>query len=454
MEPAIDVPVVQTETSQVTPFTSPGFGAEDTDDMHWPEWLKSLGAAAMDSEPLPQSASRALAEEPGPVQEDSLTWTEQPNKTLVQRASSPESTQISEPRPASPIWMEQLAGQPGQQALPPWLEQMVASPVQETNPAWMEQAGNQPAQPTPSRRLEQKTTPPILETSSTWVEQVDEQPTQQTSPDWMEQTVRPFPSADERTLMTLENLEHQLHAEGFVELAPGSLSTIAQNVQEPTLSSALAQLGDLATSPSPQPAAPVDIAPPVSPANVLDVQPSQPLWPATPDAVPNQSSGSQTAVPTQPTVMPANPAGILLDSELETTMKRPAVRLQPMQQRSAVQQDEPSLISKGRSGESPAGSIAESHISHRERLLKGYHYQLAGDYDAAMQQYRIIIRNTSDLLDEVISNVRALLKLAPRYSAGYRVLGDAYMRQGEYLQAMEAYNKALTMTKKAKGTVS
>ncbi len=47
--------------------------------------------------------------------------------------------------------------------------------------------------------------------------------------------------------------------------------------------------------------------------------------------------------------------------------------------------------------------------------------------------------------------MRALLKIAPRYSAGYRVLGDAYMRQGEYLQAMEAYNKALAVAKKTKG---
>jgi tetratricopeptide (TPR) repeat protein len=135
-------------------------------------------------------------------------------------------------------------------------------------------------------------------------------------------------------------------------------------------------------------------------------------------------------------------------------MRHPVVRLQPMQQRSAMQRDQLLLTGKERSGESPAGGVGESHISHRERLLKGYHYQLAGDYDAAMQEYRIIIRSTSDLLDEVISNVRALLKLAPKYSAGYRVLGDAYMRQGEYLQAMEAYNKALTMTKKSRGMVS
>ncbi|GAC1567419.1 MAG: hypothetical protein NVS3B14_13430 [Ktedonobacteraceae bacterium] len=117
-----------------------------------------------------------------------------------------------------------------------------------------------------------------------------------------------------------------------------------------------------------------------------------------------------------------------------------------------------------RSGQAPPagkGHLAErvtggrpgaggNSLSNKEQLVKGYQYQLAGAYDDAMQEYRITIRNAPELLDEVISNLRALLKLAPRYTAGYRVLGDAYMRQGEYLQAMEAYNKALTMAKKAK----
>jgi len=425
MEPAIDVPKVQTETPHTTPLTSPGFGAEESDDMGWPEWLKSLGAEAMDNEPLPQSAAQVPVEVPEPLREDSLPGLEEANTTPGQQASSPWSNQLyeSHTQSASPSWMEQLAGQSGQQALPPWLDQMVESPAQETSSTWMEQ-------------------------------QVDEQPAQQTSPDWMGQVVGPLPTADESTLVTLENLEHQLHAEGFVELEPGSLSTIAQSGQEPTLSSALAQLGNLAASPPLQPTRPGDFTPPVSPAIAPGSQPSQPLWPATLDPVPGQSSSPYTGVPTWSTVTPPNPTDILLDNELEMTMKHPAVRLQPMQQRSAVQRDQALLIGKGHSGESQADSTAESHISHRERLLKGYHYQRAGDYDAAMHEYRTIIRSTSDLLDEVISNVRALLKLAPKYSAGYRVLGDAYMRQGEYLQAMEAYNKALTMTKKSKGLLS
>jgi hypothetical protein len=141
----------------------------------------------------------------------------------------------------------------------------------------------------------------------------------------------------------------------------------------------------------------------------------------------------------------------LLNNELETTMKRPAVRLESMEQVHDFTQNRVPSPSRARMAEqSYAGRSAESNLSYQERLLKGYQHQLVGDYDEAMQEYRIIIRNSPELLGEVVSNVRALLKLAPKYSTGYRVLGDAYMRQGEYLQAMEAYNKALTMAKRAK----
>ncbi|GER86054.1 hypothetical protein KDW_02160 [Dictyobacter vulcani] len=165
-----------------------------------------------------------------------------------------------------------------------------------------------------------------------------------------------------------------------------------------------------------------------------------------------QASNRVSIEPMQAPVARINP---LLDSELETTMKRPAVRLQPMHQRTAGVRESGSsgAINRNRAGERVAQRQTDSgnNLSQRERLIRGYQAQLIGDFDNAMQEYRVIIRNAPELLGEVVSNVRALLKLAPNYSAGYRVLGDAYMRQGEYLQAMEAYNKALTMAKKAKG---
>ena len=147
--------------------------------------------------------------------------------------------------------------------------------------------------------------------------------------------------------------------------------------------------------------------------------------------------------------MPSVGNDILLDSELEMTMRRPVVRLQPVA-KPIISQGHATPISRART--SATSKAGDSHLSYKERLLKGYHYQLAGDYDEAMQEYRIIIRNAPELLGEVISNMRALLKLASKYAPGYRVLGDAYMRQGEYLQAMEAYNKALMMAKKGQGT--
>jgi tetratricopeptide (TPR) repeat protein len=121
-------------------------------------------------------------------------------------------------------------------------------------------------------------------------------------------------------------------------------------------------------------------------------------------------------------------------------------------QKSATQPDTLSMLGNARVED--RSRATDINLSNKERLLRGYQLQLAGAYDDAMVEYRIIIRKAPELLSEVISNVRALLKLSPRYSAGFRVLGDAYMRQGEYLQAMEAYNKALTIAKKAKSQSS
>ncbi len=283
------------------------------------------------------------------------------------------------------------------------------------------------------------------------LDQPAERPAQQISATSKGQEATSKPESDLQMMATLENLEQSLHAQGFVELAPGSLSSIAQSNQEPTLSSALAQLGSL-------PPAPATSAQDIPAASQTVTPPAQPSWFATsavhptPDSMSYPTSYSPVRSPLEPSATPLYRADALLENELETTMKRPAVRLQPVQQRPPVQRDVAAGISQARAPErAETGATSESNLSPRERLLRGYQFQLAGDYDEAMQEYRIIIRSTSELLAEVISNVRALLKLAPKYSAGYRVLGDAYMRQGEYLQAMEAYNKALSMNKKAKG---
>jgi len=320
---------------------------------------------------------------------------------------------------------------------------------------------------------------------------------------------------EEQSMVTLENLEHDLRSQGFVPLEPGMLSTIAQEPekQEPSISSALTQLANFSPQAqtaksvtSTEPAESAQQIEPTQPASEPSVvynqaQPAEPLWsakapetvpealanaivsPQAPEGQPSQQSArsdtqeqesqpapaprveapqSQIFAPVASSnassveenlLIPAYRADSLLEDDLETTMKRPAIRLQPMQQPGS-RADITHPTHKGRPGERGAGRVPDSNMSSKERLLKGYQYQLAGSYDDAMQEYRIIIRNAPELLGEVVSNLRALLRLVPKYSAGYRVLGDAYMRQGEYLQAMEAYNKALTIAKKAKSQSS
>src|SRR5579875_321961 len=285
-----------------------------------------------------------------------------------------------------------------------------------------------------------------------------------------------------------EQIEPEVRAEEQSKRMPRVEEKVERDF---SLSSALAQFGPLPAEQAPVmpsiPATPVIPALPVSGSPVVSAEPTRvAAWQQPPESAASLSTMASTAnvaddqrrerpvpsetgkqtqheakMPVVPapaqaevTKVPAARAEGLMDSELEMTMRRPAVRVQSMSSRGSS--------NRGRGTASPtSGNIREalagesqgqgSAANYREHLVRGYQHQLVGDYDEAMQEYRLLIRNAPELLGEVVSNVRALLKLAPKYSAGYRVLGDAYMRLGEYLQAMEAYNKALTMAKKARG---
>lgn len=401
-----------------------------------PEWLKSLGATTMDT----PTSSETAPSMPLGVSEPTII----PAEATHQEVS--ESLAVSEPPVISKASQEEIP--------PISASSMVATPAAEATPAVE-------SEPIPKTRVE------------SWIAHAAEKLTQ----------------PEQNTLTTLEELEQGLRTQGFQPLESGSLSTIAQ--EEPTLSSALAQFGTFEPQDAPASQPPM----PVQPASTPLVSPTKPLWSATPGSVSQSVPSPAANVLPEPATMPPHmaalsnslsqpellssvsassepvqekassrpvsnvvpsptpmPAPVLparpdspTDIDLEVTMKRPIGQLQPIPPRSPVQQNQSTL--KGRPTTSKP---TEGDLGYKERLLKGYQLQLAGSYDAAMQEYRIIIRNAPDLLGEVVNNMRALLKLTPKYSAGYRVLGDAYMRQGEYLQAMEAYNQALTMAKKAK----
>ncbi|HZS78324.1 MAG TPA: tetratricopeptide repeat protein [Ktedonobacteraceae bacterium] len=409
------------------------FSSDDDSEMGWPEWLKSLGAETL---------------EPG---------------------NGPEMA-------ASPtINAAPLAQSQEEPAFAKWTYQQSVEATSE------EIAFAQFLHP-----QEDETT---VHDDASWDNPVETSSREPEFTQWINPQPVETASAEAEQLATLEYLEQSLMAQGFVPLQPGTLSSIAQEDPLSTVFPTLESTGTPFDSHIAPITAqePVEIPPYVPPTQPLaqpepvrqpalnldafavtasawtEVQQPQvaPPVPAVEESKPvsepvhHQVPVSQTvSAPIQrqePTLVPTYQSDALLDSELETTMKRPAVRLQPMQ--GSGKKDFSHLLGKGRTTERSGKGSPES-LSTKERLIRGYQHQLVGDYDEAMQEYRIIIRNAPELLEEVISNVRALLKLAPRYSAGYRVLGDAYMRQGEYLQAMEAYNKALTIAKRAKGSGS
>lgn len=379
----------------------------EDEDLGWPEWLKSLGAEAME----PDAVS--------------------PDSSVQQPASSDSWGDTSVQEPTS-MWHEP---EPGLREFPAWADM----PLAETQNA------------------------PDAGEGFTWTAQIEQPaPVEKTG----QTTVETAHDRESAFVTTLEALEQSLLTQGFVPLQPGSLSAIAQDAPPPATTAPLAPSTNEGTQHAAQEEATTASAAEVQPAasepqneQAAQDEPAQtavdlPPGGAQPQAFTTanrqvEATGEQAVPATPPEAEQTSPNSLemLLDSELETTMRRPAVRLQPMQATPSPS-DRPYAPAARSIDYSARGP--DSKLSNKERLVKGYQLQLAGAYDDAMQDYRILIRNAPELLSEVISNVRALLKLAPKYTAGYRVLGDAYMRQGEYLQAMDAYNKALTIAKKAK----
>jgi len=328
---------------------------------------------------------------------------------------------------------------------PQWLRSLGATLINDETPLAAEEAGTLAETP-PMIKAQPESEPASLqEASSTWqatpagqAEATGKEANPKASfEDWISQAAEKLSQPDQNVLTTLEALESDLRSRGFVTLEPGTLSVLAQE-EEPE---------QAPLSAPPTPIVPGERVEPLWAATV-NAEAQTPAQPAVPTPTPATSASVPIAPEPAITAPLMGSPDLLLDAELEMTMKRPAIHMQPMSQRPS---GHPSSTLRRHAGERAAPRQAtEGNLSNKERLLKGYQYQLAGSYDEAMQEYRVIIRNAPELLGEVISNMRALLKIAPKYGAGYRVLGDAYMRQGEYLQAMEAYNKALNMTRRAK----
>ncbi|GHO73230.1 hypothetical protein KSD_10010 [Ktedonobacter sp. SOSP1-85] len=409
-----------------------------------PSWMSQLSRSA-EPAPLNEAPEPAQAEAPGTNENEQsvVSSLEDLEKNLYSQGFVPMEphslSSLAETEPATPEQPEQ----PEFSEIPDYLGALKQEPQGATPDFLRELQGWQQQPSQPEAQDWQQQLQPSQPEAQDWQQQL--QPSQSEAQDWQQQLQPSLPEA--------QDWQQQLQP------------SQSESQESTSLSSALAQLGLVSQRAQEEPQAPVQPAASVAPESqpsaeqpswvaALGAVPPMPVQPVTREPEPQSAPVQPTtpfAVSPKPDVEKPSPQSKarpnpFLEDGLETTMKRPAIRLQPMQ-RNAKESQAPVVRSRPVERQSAA---SEGSGKPQERLLKGYQYQLVGDYDEAMQEYRVLVRTSPEVLGEVVSNLRALLKLAPNYAAGYRVLGDAYMRQGEYLQAMEAYNKALTMAKKAK----
>jgi tetratricopeptide (TPR) repeat protein len=79
------------------------------------------------------------------------------------------------------------------------------------------------------------------------------------------------------------------------------------------------------------------------------------------------------------------------------------------------------------------------------RLRLARRQRAAGRLEDALLEYRALLRDSTDTLDDLIHDLRDMSTTADN-SEIHRLLGDAYIREGNYLEALEAYNRALALS--------
>jgi hypothetical protein len=91
----------------------------------------------------------------------------------------------------------------------------------------------------------------------------------------------------------------------------------------------------------------------------------------------------------------------------------------------------------------PAGPAPDDYPA---RLALARQRREEGNLDEALVEYRAVLKNAPDLFSDVLEDLRASVATAPEHPEVHRLLGDAYIRQGDYLNALESYNRALALS--------
>ena len=92
--------------------------------------------------------------------------------------------------------------------------------------------------------------------------------------------------------------------------------------------------------------------------------------------------------------------------------------------------------------EPPVAPLLTSHPAEPDahdyaaRLTQARNHRDSGALDEAIVEYRTVVRNAPELLPDVLTDVESCLTERPEHPELHRLLGDARIRQGDYLGAL------------------
>jgi Tfp pilus assembly protein PilF len=89
------------------------------------------------------------------------------------------------------------------------------------------------------------------------------------------------------------------------------------------------------------------------------------------------------------------------------------------------------------------GLVASDPQNHFARLTLAVAYGSERP-EQALTEYRRLIKETDELVPEVIERLKEMIADGDAPPRAHRVLGDAYMKLGQYDLAMAEFQRALT----------
>jgi tetratricopeptide (TPR) repeat protein len=108
--------------------------------------------------------------------------------------------------------------------------------------------------------------------------------------------------------------------------------------------------------------------------------------------------------------------------------------------------EEPPLPPAEPAAPEPVAQPTISPTDYPARLAAARALREEGALDEALLEYRALLKHAPDLLPDVLSDLESSLDEQPEHPELHRLLGDARIRQGDYMAALESLNRSVSLT--------